>query len=224
MTGLFNIVEKDGCITNHPDLTFYKVFTMKTLKLAAIVLAMLPLVQVAHSATVTNGDFSAGTSGWATQGNVSTTSGYAVLTSAGSVVNTGAFGGTNGSMLSQAVSVKAGQTVSFDFNFSAGDYLPFNDFSLVVGDGSHLISDVAAVGDFGSSGWHTYSFVSTANFNSLMFLLSNRLDSSFDSTLFIDNVKIASTPIPAAVWLFGSSFVGLMGARRKKMMGTPVAA
>jgi hypothetical protein len=76
---------------------------MKPLKLIAAALVLLPLSQAAYSATITNGDFSAGSTGWSTQGNVNTSAGYAVLTSAGSGTSTGSFGGTNGSILSQAI-------------------------------------------------------------------------------------------------------------------------
>ena len=189
---------------------------MKTLKLIALGLTCFALSQAAHSATVVNADFSAGLSGWNAQGNVNAAPGYAVLTSAGSAVSTGGFGGTNGSTLSQAVNVKAGDTISFDFNFTAADYLPYNDFAMVVGDSLHLISNVAAVGNYGSSGWQSYSFVATSNFTSLMFVLSNAGDTAVDSTLFIDNIKIVSTPIPAGIWLFGSALMGLMGAVRRK--------
>ena len=37
------------------------------------------------------------------------------------------------------------------------------------------------------------------------------------SNLAIDNVTVSAVPVPAAVWLFGSGLVGLIGlARRKK--------
>ena len=44
-------------------------------------------------------------------------------------------------------------------------------------------------------------------------------DASSDSTVYFDNVSISTSaiPIPAAVWLFGSGLIGLIGvARRKK--------
>lgn len=189
---------------------------MKPLKLIATVLVLLPLSQAAHSATITNGDFSAGLTGQSAQGNVNTSAGYAVLTSSGSGTSTGSFGGTNGSILSQAINASAGDTISFSYNFLAGDYLPYNDFSLVVGDSNNLLSNVAAVGSYGTTGWSTYSFVATANFTDLIFVLSNAIDSSVDSSLYIDNVTVTNTPIPAAVWLFGSALTGLVGIGKRK--------
>jgi hypothetical protein len=189
---------------------------MKPLKLIAAALVLLPLSQAAYSATITNGDFSAGSTGWSTQGNVNTSAGYAALTSAGSGTSTGSFGGTNGSILSQSINASAGDTISFDYNFLAGDYLPYNDFSVVVADSMHLISNVAAVGNFGTTGWSTYSFVATANFTNLIFVLSNAMDWSVDSNLYIDNVTVSNTPIPAAAWLFGSALTGLVGVGKRR--------
>lgn len=189
---------------------------MKPFKFIAAALVLLPLSQAAYSATITNGNFSAGLTGWSTQGNVSTSSGYAVLTSAGSGVSTGSFGGTNGSILSQAINASAGDTISFSYNFLAGDYLPFNDFSLVVGDSNTLLSNVASVGNYGTTGWTTYSFVAASNFTNLFFIISNSGDWGVDSSLYIDNVTVTNTPIPAAVWLFGSALTGLVGIGKRK--------
>lgn len=44
-----------------------------------------------------------------------------------------------------------------------------------------------------------------------------RVTSAIPPTGTIDNVTVSAVPIPAAVWLFGSGFIGLVGiARRKK--------
>jgi hypothetical protein len=80
----------------------------------------------------------------------------------------------------------------------------------------HLISNVAAVGNFGTTGWSTYSFVATANFTNLVFVLSNAMDWSVDSSLYIDNVTVSNTPIPAAAWLFGSALTGLVGVGKRR--------
>jgi hypothetical protein len=201
---------------------------MKKLKLLAAVIALLPLGQAAHSATLANGDFNSGLAGWTAQGNVSVNSGAAVLTSAGSGVGTGSFGGTNGSILSQAINASVGDVISFSYNFVGGDYMPYNDFSLVVADGSHLLSNIAAVGSYGTTGWQTFTFTAVSNFTDLMFVISNAGDFGVDSSLWIDNVTVSgvpsNVPVPAAVWLFGSGVAGLMGARRKKALAPAVAA
>lgn len=36
-------------------------------------------------------------------------------------------------------------------------------------------------------------------------------------TLTVNDASISAVPIPAAVWLFGSGIVGLIGASRRKM-------
>ena len=192
---------------------------MKTLRMLTILIALLHWSHSAQAASIVNADFSTGLSGWNAQGNVSVApGGYAVLTSQGSEYATSLFGGTNGSTLSQAVNVSVGSIITFDFNFFTTDYLPFNDFALVLADGTRLVSNVAAVGAYGSSGWQSYSFVATTSFTSLVFVLSNAVDTSYDSTLYIDNVTVTNTPIPAAVWLFGSSLAGLLGMRRRQAL------
>jgi hypothetical protein len=197
---------------------------MKTLKLVAVVAGLLSMGQAANSATITNGNFSAGLSGWTTQGSVGVSNGYAVLTSTGA--STGSYGGTNGAILSQAINASAGDRISFSYDFVGGDYNPYNDFSLVVGDSTHLLSNIAAVGNYGTTGWRNYSFIAATHFTNLKFIVSNALDQNLNSKLYIDNVnvRVAETPIPAAVWLFGSGVAGLMGARRKKMLAAPLAA
>jgi hypothetical protein len=201
---------------------------MKKIKLIAAVLALLPLSQAAYSATVANGNFSSGMASWTAQGNVNVNAGYAVLTSAGSGVSTGSFGGTNGSILSQAINASAGDVISFNYNFVGGDYLPYNDFSLVVGDATNLLADIVGVGAYGTTGWRTFTFTALSNFTNLMFLVSNSGDTGYDSSLWVDNVTVSGSPsnvpVPAAVWLFGSGIAGLMGMRRKKMLVAPAIA
>jgi hypothetical protein len=81
-------------------------------------------VTVVTSATASNGTVYAPTDG----------SYMALLTPAGSLVDTGAYGGTNGSTLwlNDVLSFATGQTISFDWAFLAYDYMPFEDFSLLL--------------------------------------------------------------------------------------------
>jgi hypothetical protein len=192
---------------------------MKKMKLAAAILGLLSVSQIANSATITNGSFDSGLTGWGTAGNVTLDAGgYAVLNTF-STVDTSAYGGTNGSTLSQTVNALAGDVISFSYSFNTDDYLPYNDFALVAGDAQYSVSDVATVGDGDSSGWQNFSFTALSDFSDLKFIVSNHTDTAFNSTLFIDNVSsgsVSAVPVPAAVWLFGSGVLGLLGFNRKR--------
>jgi hypothetical protein len=190
---------------------------MKKVKLTAAILGLLSISQIANSATITNGNFDSGLAGWSTEGNVTLDAGgYAVLSTI-SGTDTSMYGGANGSILSQTVNAVAGDIISFSYSFNAGDYL--NDFALVAGDAEYLVSNVATVGDFGSSGWKNFTFTALNDFTDLKFIVSNFGDTLFDSSLYVDNIAsgpVSAVPLPAAVWLFGSGLVGLLGFNRKR--------
>lgn len=107
--------------------------------------------------------------------------------------------------------------VSFDWQFAAGDYLPYNDYSYFIkaSEGMTVLSDIAAVGDFGNSGWMTYTFASTYS-GELTFGVANALDNSQDSQLNISNVVAVPEPETYALLMGGLGLVGFM-ARRKGM-------
>lgn len=191
---------------------------MKKVKLAAAILGLLSVSQIANSATIANGNFDSGLAGWNTEGNVTVEDGYAVLNTFDGI-DTSIYGGTNGSILSQTVNALAGDVISFSYNFNTDDYLPYNDFSLVAGDAQFLLENVATVGEGGSSGWNNFSFTALSDFTDLKFIVSNDTDTAFNSTLYIDNISsgsVSAVPVPAAVWLFGSGLVGLLGFNRKR--------
>lgn len=76
-------------------------------------------------------------------------------TSAGPVANA-----TEGAALILTVTTTTpGEAVSFDWAFSAADYLPYNDFAFVQVNGEpvELLSSVASVGNYGNSGTQTFS-------------------------------------------------------------------
>src|SRR5690606_298052 len=115
--------------------------------------------------------FESGLTGYSTSGSVTTdnshdgytaTQGtrFARLTSSGT--STGGVGGTNGSVLSTNVSFAAGDSLTFDWAFLAGDYLPYNDFSIFIADAQYKLSDVAAVGSNGDSGWNSFPWTAAA--------------------------------------------------------------
>jgi len=76
-------------------------------------------------------------------------------TSAGAVANA-----TEGAILTLTVTTTTpGEAVSFNWAFSAVDYLPYNDFAFVQVNGEpvELLSSVASVSNYGSSGTQTFS-------------------------------------------------------------------
>ena len=76
-------------------------------------------------------------------------------TSAGAVANA-----TEGAILTLTVTTTTpGEAVSFNWAFSAADYLPYNDFAFVQVNGEpvELLSSVASVGNYGSSGTQPFN-------------------------------------------------------------------
>jgi hypothetical protein len=132
-------------------------------------------------------------------------------------------GGTFGSAIWQDVGLAAGDTFSFDWNFLANDYAPFDDtgaFTAYVfatgANGSFYLSSVLATGDFGSSGWQHWSGVATTtSVYRVGFVVFNDLDNALSSQLLIDNVY--ATPEPGTLVLLGSGLLGLGGLVRRKL-------
>lgn len=183
---------------------------MSFMKKAALAAALVGLSQVA----LANEDLTTWT--LAGSGNIATNDATIYTGS----VYTGDVGGTYGAILSKDFSFAAGSTVSFDWDFHAGDYMPYNDFALVtVGGSTYGLSNVAAVGDFGDSGWQHASFtLSTATQGSVAFLVSNYGDNGFNSSLSVANVNVSAVPEPASMGLMLAG-LGVMGAALRRRQG-----
>jgi hypothetical protein len=75
---------------------------------------------------------------------------------------------------------------------------------------------------FLDEGWNTYTFNTTlgpdaAGGLSLLFKADCGAAANCALDAVIDNVSVSAVPVPAAVWLFGSGLLGLVGvARRRK--------
>lgn len=130
---------------------------------------------------------------------------------------------TADSSISQSIAWSAGETMTFDWAFLAFDYSPYIDsafFSLF--DGTTLLkaltlADVSTVGDYGDTGWNTfsYSFVNAGS-GLISFGVANLLDNSVDSKLLVDNLTPTNpVPVPAALLLFAPALLGFLGLRRK---------
>ena len=122
---------------------------------------------------------------------------------------------------SSSLSSNVSNVTSFMWNFVAQDYLPFDDYAYFSLNGvSTTLSSVSAVGDYGTSGWNTYTFASPFS-GSLTFGVNNLLDDSLSSQLSVKNVMTAvPEPETYAMMLAGLGLVGFQ-LRRKNKQSTP---
>jgi VCBS repeat-containing protein len=112
---------------------------------------------------------------------------------AGALDEIGSGDATVGSALKTALTVMAGDVISFDWNFNAHDYLPYNDFAFVVtADGvAYKLSDIEHAGAYQTTEWTTYSLVApTTGVFELAIGMMNVTDESLNSHLLIDNIRI----------------------------------
>ena len=120
----------------------------------------------------------------------------------------------NGAATWTEVSVKTGDEISFDWNFDAGETAArpgANDYAVfTVSNGTiskvFKLSDVREIGDAGASGWQTFSYDPTQDFDidtgdqklTLGFAAVNDQNADNPSRLLVDNVRIA-WELPAPV-------------------------
>ena len=116
--------------------------------------------------------------------------------------------------LSRSFSLKAGGTISGYAGFLANDYLPYNDSAyLKVNDTNLLYWDVAAVGNYGQSGWAFFNFVApTDGIYTLQLGVANHGDNGLDSQAVIDAIQATGTVPEAASWAMMVLGFGLAGA------------
>ncbi len=100
-----------------------------------------------------------------------------------------------------SVAVAAGDRISFDWLFDAGDAVPDNDFAVftvadAAGSTVFKLADVRTTGDAGASGWHTSVFTTaedadlTVGFAVLNDRAAGYASDTENSRLLVDNVRL----------------------------------
>jgi hypothetical protein len=202
---------------------------MKKLFSVAVCAALIGWAGSASALTIVNGGFETGdTTGWETNGSVSiATNATASDGTPYSAVEGSYFADITASgYLLAGQSWNAGEQLTFNWAFLGYDSLPYNDkavFEVTSLTGtiydSVLLADIASVGDYGDTGWQSYTYTfATAGTGIIRFGAINILDEDFDSKLLLDAVASGSAPIPepTTMLLFGSGLLGLAAVSRRK--------
>ncbi len=171
-----------------------------------------------------------------TDGALDTFFGLAAGTLDSIVTQVGFDRATEGSGIKQTVTVAAGDTLSFDWNFLTGEETPSTDVNdsafFVLQSGAFLLADTFSPG-FGPSGNAAfieetgYSTFTTGPLAAGTYILGFGVvdfgDELVDSGLLIDNVGGGGgggpvpVPEPSTLLLLGCGIIGMAGLARKKM-------
>jgi hypothetical protein len=120
-------------------------------------------------------------------------------------------------IVSQAFTMTAGEVITGTAFFDGRDYFPFNDYAKATvfsGAVGTVVwsSNIAAVGDYGYTGWQTWSYTAASDgIYYIEYIVANAVDNVLPSRAYFD---IPGVPIPGALWLMGSGLLGLLGLRR----------
>ncbi len=167
-----------------------------------------------------DGGFTLAVTDWTQSGFSSTFNPAAIhgIATDGENVATASQGGSLTQVLSESLTLNTVYTLSVDVIERFG--LPFKDYSIQLLAGNTVIaSDISSLNPApGSSVTSSLSYTALAGDADLGAALSIVLSAPGTQVSF-DNVNLDATvsnvPVPAAVWLFGSSLLGLIGFRKK---------
>lgn len=197
---------------------------------AAAVLGLVALVSAANAATITNGDFSAGTTGFTFLGNVGIADSPAYVACCASgdtgTGNFAAFGGGNGpndGSITQifATTPGASYTLTFQYGaFSNPANIGTQSLAISAGDLATVLTSATSVQDLGLLfTTYNYTFTALAGSTALVFAdasgaNTNSIDGILDS---ISVNAVRAVPEPLTLSLFGAGLAGAAGLRRRKI-------
>ncbi len=157
------------------------------------------------SATAFNGSVTTNTNGYYTLGfnNTDSVNSYAVDLTLNYTLNADAGG----------ASLQAASQILFNYYYSAGNYL-IESASSAFGFGSDYLSTNPLSANNPSD---TETLTGSAE---LVFTLAPGENETFTANpaIFGSVVAVTAVPVPAAVWFFGSGWLGLIGLNRRKLI------
>jgi len=121
--------------------------------------------------------------------------------------------------VSQNITTDVGQ--SYELSFDLGSSNRWGRPSAIEASaaGSSNIFTSSTVG--GLSDWDRVSMMFTADSETTTIFLTGVTGSQY---IGLDNVSVSAVPVPAALWLFGSGLIGLIGMKTKSSKGSMFSA
>ncbi len=192
--------------------------------LGAVCVILSSISGAANANLIVNGSFETGDlTDWSSSGNILVTNAQGSTDG----IFAGLFNGadtTGDGILSQSFSTVIGDTYRLEFDygvFKAALAPPQTQNMEVELIGGVVLLDTILT-ETGSSpiSFTTFLFDFTADSTTTTLRFTDMTTSaqSVSHDFMLDRVSVAAVPIPAAVWLFGSGLLGLIGIARKKKL------